>query len=133
MARPNLLPKDFLFGFSTASYQTEGSTTSGNRGPSIWDTFTHQDPSPITDGSNGDIATDSFNRWKEDIALLKSYGANAYRFSLSWPRIIPNGGRNDPVNDEGVKFYRDIIEELVRIGITPCVVSDIFSFFTSFP
>ncbi|KAG6907815.1 hypothetical protein DXG01_007297 [Tephrocybe rancida] len=102
-----------------ASYQTEGSPAAGNRGPSIWDTFTHQDPSPIADRSSGDTATDSFNRWKEDIALLKSYGANAYRFSISWSRIIPNGGRTDQVNSEGVKFYRDIIEELLRVGITP--------------
>ncbi|KAG6907817.1 hypothetical protein DXG01_007299 [Tephrocybe rancida] len=115
------LPKDFLFGFATASYQTEGSPTAGNRGPSIWDTFTQKSPSPIVDRSSGDIATDSFNRWREDIALLKSYGANAYRLSISWSRIIPNGGRADQVNPEGVKFYREIIEELVRLGITPCL------------
>ncbi|KAG6813052.1 hypothetical protein H0H92_014324 [Tricholoma furcatifolium] len=115
------LPKDFLFGFATASYQIEGSTTAGNRGPSIWDTFTHKNPSPIKDQSSGDTATDSFRRWKEDIALVKSYGANAYRFSVSWPRIIPKGGRNDEINHEGIKFYREIIEELVRIGLTPCV------------
>ncbi|KAG6840146.1 hypothetical protein C0991_008583 [Blastosporella zonata] len=117
------LPRHFLFGFATASYQTEGSTTAGNRGPSIWDTFTHKNPSPIADQSSGDVATDSFNRWKEDIALVKSYGATAYRLSISWSRIIPAGGRNDPVNPEGVKFYRDIIEEILRVGITPCLVS----------
>ncbi|KAG6877985.1 Beta-glucosidase 1A [Termitomyces sp. T159_Od127] len=116
------LPKDFLFGFATASYQIEGSSAAGSRGLSIWDTFTHKDPSPIADHSSGDIATDSYRKWKEDIALLKSYGANAYRFSISWSRIIPKGGRNDEVNAEGIKFYRDIIEELVRVGITPCVV-----------
>ncbi|KAG5716218.1 Beta-glucosidase 1A [Termitomyces sp. T112] len=115
------LPQDFLFGFATASYQIEGAPSAGNRGPSIWDTFTHKDPSPIADRSSGDIATDSYRRWKDDVALVKSYGANAYRFSISWSRIIPKGGRNDKLNAEGIKFYRDIIEELVRAGITPCV------------
>ncbi|KAF8067878.1 beta-glucosidase 1A [Lyophyllum atratum] len=116
------LPEGFLFGFATGHYQIEGSTTASKRGPSIWDTFTHKDPSPIADGTSGDNATDSFRRWKSDIALLKSYGANSYRFSISWSRIIPAGGRNDKVNPEGIKFYRDILEELVRVGITPCVV-----------
>ncbi|KAF5383206.1 hypothetical protein D9615_004958 [Tricholomella constricta] len=123
MAQDTLtLPKDFLFGFATASYQIEGSTAASNRGPSIWDTFTHKDPSPIADGSSGYIATDSFRRWKSDIEFLRSYGANSYRFSISWSRIVPNGGRNDDVNQEGIKLYRDIIEELVRVGITPCVI-----------
>ena len=115
------LPKDFLFGFATASYQVEGSVALDGRGASIWDTYTHQDPSPIADGSSGDVATDSYKRWKSDLALLKSYGVTAYRFSISWPRIIPKGGRNDEVNQEGIKFYRDFIEELVKLGITPCV------------
>ncbi|KAF9459727.1 beta-glucosidase 1A [Collybia nuda] len=114
------LPQGFLFGYATASYQTEGSTTT-HRGPSIWDTFTHNDPSPIADGSSGDVATDSFRRWKSDIALLQSYGATAYRFSISWSRIIPKGGRRDEVNEEGIKFYRGVIEELVKVGITPCI------------
>ncbi|KAG6806838.1 Beta-glucosidase 1A, partial [Arthromyces matolae] len=115
------LPRDFLFGFSTANYQIEGSVVADNRGPSIWDHFTHQDPSPIQDGSSGDNAADSYQRWREDVALMKSYGVNAYRFSISWPRIIPNGGRNDPINAAGVKHYRDLIEELLGNGITPCV------------
>ncbi|KAG6860130.1 hypothetical protein C0995_015365 [Termitomyces sp. Mi166 len=115
MAKERPLPKNFLFGFATASYQIEGSPSAGNRGPSIWDTFAHKDPSPIADRSSGDTATDSYRRWKEDIALVKSYGANA---------IIPKGGRNDEVNAEGIKFYRDIIEELVQVGITPCVINN---------
>lgn len=116
----------------SAAYQTEGSPAGANRTPSIWDTFTHKIPksgqNPIADGSSGDIATDSFNRWREDIALLKSYGANSYRFSLSWSRIIDFRGDNkaagfkDPVNQDGVKFYREVLEELVRVGITPFVV-----------
>ncbi|KAF8799731.1 beta-glucosidase [Phlegmacium glaucopus] len=123
------LPTDFLYGFATAAYQIEGSPNAANRTPSIWDTFTHPDPKSgytnIADGSSGDVATDSFNRWKEDIALLKSYGANAYRFSLSWSRIIDfnstKDGEFDPVNNEGIKHYREIIEELVKAGITPFV------------
>ena len=116
------LPQGFLFGYATASYQIEGSTTSGGRGPSIWDTFTHK-PGKISDGTTGDVATDSYNRWKEDLALLKSYGAKAYRFSISWSRIIPNGGKDDLVNAEGISFYRTLIEALLNEGITPCVVS----------
>ncbi|KAG7097677.1 Beta-glucosidase 1B [Marasmius oreades] len=114
------LPPGFLFGYATASYQIEGSPSSDGRGPSIWDTFSHR-PGKIADGANGDIATDSYLMWKDDIELLQSYGANAYRFSISWSRIIPLGGRGDAVNWEGVKFYRTMIEELVKKGITPCV------------
>ncbi|KAF5351087.1 hypothetical protein D9756_008356 [Leucocoprinus leucothites] len=125
------LPQDFLFGFATAAYQIEGSPAAAGRTPSIWDTFTHPPPSrkhPIADGSSGDVATDSFNRWKEDLELLKNYGAKAYRFSVSWSRIIDfsgakdkKKGERDPANPEGIKFYRTIIEELARSGITPCV------------
>ncbi|KAH8829764.1 intracellular family 1 beta glucosidase [Flagelloscypha sp. PMI_526] len=114
------LPKDFLFGYATANYQIEGSTNVGGRGPSIWDTFCSI-PGKIADGSSGDVASDSYARWREDIALLKSYGVNSYRFSLAWSRIIPLGGRKDPVNDEGVSYYRTFLEELVKNGITPCV------------
>ncbi|KDR72614.1 hypothetical protein GALMADRAFT_252766 [Galerina marginata CBS 339.88] len=132
MAETLKLPSDFLYGYATGAYQIEGSPNALNRTPSIWDTFTHPDPKTgkqkIQDGSSGDVATDSFNRWREDIALLKSYGANAYRFSISWSRIIDFSDKGtadktefDPVNKEGVKHYREILEELVRSGITPCV------------
>ncbi|KAJ3561199.1 hypothetical protein NP233_g10336 [Leucocoprinus birnbaumii] len=125
------LPQGFLFGFATAAYQIEGSPEAVGRTPSIWDTFTHPGPNrkhPIADGSSGDVATDSFNRWKEDLELLKSYGAKAYRLSISWSRVIDfSGAKNkkkgdrDPINTEGIKFYRTVIEELARNGITPCV------------
>ena len=159
------LPSDFSFGFATCkyqrfiwslrthknsffpltslgAYQIEGSPTAGGRTPSIWDTFTHPDPSTgrktTTDGLSGDVAADSFNRWKEDIALLKLYGANSYRFSLSWSRIIDfkvgkEEGGMYPVNEEGIKHYREIIEELVRSGITPFVVSSDISSWTYSP
>lgn len=77
------------------------------------------------DGKNGDVATDSYRLWREDIALLKQYGIKAYRFSIAWSRIIPLGGRNDPVNPKGIKFYSDVIDELLRAGITPFVVGAI--------
>ncbi|KJA16644.1 glycoside hydrolase family 1 protein [Hypholoma sublateritium FD-334 SS-4] len=124
------LPAEFLYGYATAAYQIEGSPAAAGRAPSIWDTFTHPDPKSgikhTIDGLSGDVATDSFNLWKDDIALLKSYGANAYRFSLSWTRIIdfknpPGEDGLEKINEEGVKHYRAIIEELVREGITPCV------------
>ena len=70
-----------------------------------------------------DVATDSYRLWKEDVALLKQYGVKAYRFSISWSRVIPLGGRNDPVNEAGIKHYRNLIEELVKNDITPFVVS----------
>lgn len=106
---------------STASYQIEGSSTIDGRQPSIWDTFC-KIPGKISDGSDGSIATNSYQRWRDDVSLLKSYGVKGYRFSLAWSRIIPLGGRNDPINDRGVTFYRKIIEELVGNGITPYVV-----------
>ncbi|KZT70480.1 glycoside hydrolase family 1 protein [Daedalea quercina L-15889] len=113
-------PQDFAWGFATASYQIEGSAFEGGRGPSIWDTFCKL-PGKIRDGSNGDVATDSYRFWKVDVALLKSYNVKAYRFSISWSRLIPLGGRDDPVNPEGIAFYRTLAEELLRNGITPYV------------
>ncbi|THH01164.1 hypothetical protein EW026_g1477 [Hermanssonia centrifuga] len=114
------LPKEFVWGYATASYQIEGSSDQGGRGPSIWDTFS-KIPGKISDGSNGDVATDSYRLWKEDVALLKSYGVKAYRFSLSWSRIIPQGGKNDKINQEGLDHYRSLLEELIKEGIVPFV------------
>ncbi|KAF7792028.1 hypothetical protein EIP86_003055 [Pleurotus ostreatoroseus] len=114
------LPKDFLWGFATASFQIEGSTDADGRGKSIWDDFSRQ-PGKTLDGRNGDVATDSYNRWREDLDLLVQYGVKSYRFSLSWSRIIPLGGRDDPVNEAGIKFYSDFIDALLARGITPFV------------
>jgi beta-glucosidase len=74
------------------------------------------------DGKSGDHTTGSYKLWKEDIALLSAYGVRSYRFSLSWSRIIPLGGRNDPVNPKGIEFYSKFIDELLAHGITPFVV-----------
>lgn len=107
---------------NTASFQIEGSTDVGGRGKSIWDDFSKL-PGKTLDGRDGDVATDSYNRWKEDLDLLVSYGVKSYRFSISWSRIIPLGGREDPINEEGVKFYSDLIDALLERDITPFVVS----------
>ncbi|KAG8851643.1 Beta-glucosidase 1B [Tulasnella sp. 330] len=116
----NKLPKDFLAGFATAAFQIEGSTRIGGRGPSIWDEFSRT-PGKTLDGRSGDVATDSYRLWKEDIALMKEYGIRAYRFSLSWSRIIPLGGRDDPVNEEGIAFYSKFIDGLLEANIVPFV------------
>ncbi|GLB39494.1 putative glycosyl hydrolase 1 family protein [Lyophyllum shimeji] len=122
MAAPETrkLPADFLWGFATASFQIEGSTGVGGRGKSIWDDFAKL-PGKTLDGKDGDVATDSYRLWKEDLELLASYGIKSYRFSISWSRIIPLGGRDDPINPEGVKFYSDFIDGLLAHGIIPFV------------
>ncbi|CAL1710086.1 unnamed protein product [Somion occarium] len=114
------LPSNFLWGFATASFQIEGSTDAGGRGKSIWDDFS-KIPGKTLDGRDGDVATDSYNRWQEDLDLLVSYGVKSYRFSLAWSRIIPLGGRDDPISEEGIKFYSDFIDALLAKGITPFV------------
>ncbi|KAJ2920434.1 hypothetical protein H1R20_g8959, partial [Candolleomyces eurysporus] len=118
MAPSTKLPKDFIWGFATASFQIEGSVDVDGRGKSIWDDFLKL-PGKSLDGKNGDVASDSYRLWKEDIALLASYGVRSYRFSLAWSRIIPLGGRNDPVNPKGIEFYSKFIDELLAHGIIP--------------
>lgn len=110
------------FSIPPASFQIEGSTDADGRGPSIWDAFSRE-PGRTSDGRNGDVATDSYRLWKEDIQLLKQYGVQAYRLSISWSRVIPLGGRDDPVNEQGIQFYSNFIDELLANGIIPFVVS----------
>jgi len=119
MSQPRL-PKSFLWGYATASYQIEGAPHEDDRGDSIWDTFCRI-PGKIADGSSGDVACDSYHRYREDVALLKSLGAKAYRFSISWSRVIPLGGRNDPVNEKGLQYYVDLVDELHANEIVPMV------------
>lgn len=119
-APPKGLPSDFEWGFATAAYQIEGGANEGGKGPSIWDVFTHLEPSR-THGATGDVACDHYHRYEEDFDLLVKYGAKAYRFSLAWSRIIPLGGRNDPVNEDGVAFYNKLIDALLARGITPWI------------
>ncbi len=112
------LPEDFVIGSATAAYQIEGAVTEDGRGPSIWDVFAHK-PGKIADGSTGDIACDHYHRWPDDIALMRKLGLDAYRFSLSWPRILPTG--YGAVNAEGLDFYDRLIDRLLEARITPFV------------
>ena len=109
-------PDDFVWGAATASYQIEGAATEDGRGPSIWDTFARV-PGAIVDGSNGDVADDHYHRYAEDIALLAGLGLKAYRFSISWSRVLPTGAGE--VNQAGLDFYRRIAETCHAHGVTP--------------
>ncbi|RYG34905.1 glycosyl hydrolase family protein, partial [bacterium] len=109
-------PKDFAWGVATASYQIEGAAYKAGGGESVWDMFCKR-PGVITDGSNGDVACDHYNRYEEDVALMSELGVPNYRFSLSWPRIMPDGvGR---VDEAGLGFYDKLVDELLAKGITP--------------
>ncbi len=114
MSKPIHFPKDFIFGTATSSFQIEGDAQ--HRGRSIWDDFCNV-PGAILDDSDGLIACDHVNRYKEDIALMKELGVDSYRFSISWPRIIPNG--SGEISSEGIAFYRNLSKELIAQGITP--------------
>ncbi|KAK6501742.1 hypothetical protein TWF481_009569 [Arthrobotrys musiformis] len=114
------LRPDFQWGYATAAAQIEGAWNVDGRGESIWDKLGHT-PGKIKDSSTADDACRSYDFYKEDVALMKSYGVRAYRFSLSWSRIIPLGGKDDPVNPGGIDFYNNLINELIANGITPFV------------
>uniref|UniRef100_A0A5B6ZP18 Beta-glucosidase 12-like n=1 Tax=Davidia involucrata TaxID=16924 RepID=A0A5B6ZP18_DAVIN len=114
-------PAGFVFGASSAAYQYEGAVKAGGKGPSIWDNFTHTYPDKILNRSNGDIADDFYHRYKEDVQLMKFIGLDAFRFSISWPRILPRGKLSEGVNKEGVAFYNNLINELLSHGIQPYV------------
>ncbi|XP_057451606.1 beta-glucosidase 42 [Lotus japonicus] len=110
-------PPDFIFGVATSAYQIEGAWNEGGRGPSIWDAFSHTE-GKILDKSNGDVAVDHYHRYKEDIDLIAKLGFEAYRFSISWSRIFPDG-LGTKVNDEGIAFYNNLINSLLERGIQP--------------
>ena len=105
--------KDFIFGASTSAYQIEGAVTEGGRSPSIWDVFS-KTPGKTYKGETGDIACDHYHRFREDVALMAEVGIDAYRFSISWPRIFPQKGKYNP---EGMEFYKKLIDELNKKGI----------------
>lgn len=112
-------PDGFVFGASTSAYQVEGAATEGGRGLSVWDTYSHL-PGTIVDNTTGDHASDQYHRYLEDVDLMADVGLDAYRFSISWPRIFPDGrGR---VNREGVAYYNRLIDALLARGIQPWVV-----------
>jgi beta-galactosidase len=109
-------PDDFVWGAATASYQVEGAVTEDGRGASIWDTFAHT-PGRIADATTGDVATDHYRRFADDIRLLAGLGLKAYRFSIAWPRIVPAGSGS--VNPAGLDFYRRLAEACLDNGVTP--------------
>ncbi|HRF47402.1 MAG TPA: GH1 family beta-glucosidase [Anaerolineales bacterium] len=111
-------PKGFVWGAATAAYQIEGAPAEDGKGPSIWDTFTHR-PGVIADGTNGDVACDHYHRWPEDVALMRALNLDAYRFSIAWTRIQPNG--RGPANPAGLDFYSRLVDALLEAGITPYV------------
>src|SRR5438445_7486225 len=109
-------PAGFLWGTATAAYQIEGAVSEDGRGPSIWDTFTHT-PGKIRNDDNGDVADDHYHRYRDDVQSMKALAATAYRFSISWPRIFPQGlGAPNP---KGLDFYDRLLDSLVANGIAP--------------
>ena len=109
-------PEDFLWGAASAAYQVEGAWNADGKGPSAWDVFT-KIPGKTFKGSNGDVAVDHYHRYKEDVALMAEMGLRAYRFSVSWPRIYPNG--NGAINAPGLRFYSKLVDELLANDIEP--------------
>ncbi|KAL5726971.1 hypothetical protein ACHQM5_000211 [Ranunculus cassubicifolius] len=112
---------DFVFGTASSAYQFEGAYNEDGKGASIWDTFTHEHPDRIADGSNGDVAIDQYHRYKEDIKLMKDMGMDAYRFSISWSRVLPNGKLSGGVNKEGLNYYHRLIDEIISKNMKPFV------------
>ncbi|MCJ7512534.1 MAG: GH1 family beta-glucosidase [Anaerolineales bacterium] len=111
-------PRDFIWGAATASYQIEGGWNEDGKGESIWDRFSHA-PGNVVNGDTGDVACDHYHRWREDVALMKALGLKAYRFSISWPRILPDG--RGAVNQGGLGFYSKLVDALLDAGIAPYV------------
>ncbi|MGW0658768.1 GH1 family beta-glucosidase [Streptodolium elevatio] len=109
-------PEDFVWGAATSAYQIEGAVAEDGRLPSIWDTFSRV-PGAVANGDTGDVACDHYHRSSEDVALMRSLGLGAYRFSVAWPRIVPTG--SGPVNARGLAFYDRLVDELLAAGIRP--------------
>ncbi len=109
--------KDFLWGSASASYQIEGAALIDGKEPSIWDHYSHILGNTFKD-SNGDVAIDFYNKFEEDIKLMKEMNLKAYRFSISWPRVIH---KNKQVNPKGIKFYHQVIDQLIKNGIEPII------------
>lgn len=110
--------KDFVWGAATSSYQIEGATNIDGKGMHIWDVFV-KEKGKIYGGHTGDVACDHYHRFKEDVAIMKEMGLKAYRFSIDWSRVMPNGVGE--VNEKGIEFYNNLIDELVAAGIEPYI------------
>src|SRR5256885_6791312 len=113
-----VFPKGFFWGTATAAYQIEGAWNEDGKGESIWDRFAHT-PGKIKNGENGDIACDSYHRWREDIALMQAMDLNSYRFSISWPRIQPSG--SGAANPKGIDYYSQLVDALLKAQLRPLV------------
>ena len=112
-------PEGFLWGASTSAYQIEGAVRADGRGESIWDRFSHT-PGHVVNGDTGDVACDHYHRWEEDVALVAELGLSAYRLTVAWPRVVPEG--SGPVNEAGLGFYDRLVDALLAKGIEPMVV-----------
>jgi beta-glucosidase len=109
-------PSDFVWGAATASYQIEGAVDVDGRGESVWDRFSRT-PGKVRNGDTGDVACDFYHRYREDVGLMRELGLDAFRFSIAWPRVLPEGrGR---VNERGLDFYDRLVDELLAAGIVP--------------
>ncbi|XP_026755414.1 myrosinase 1-like [Galleria mellonella] len=113
-------PENFKFGVSTAAFQIEGAWNEGGKGESMWDTYLHQHPEYTLDHSNGDIAADSYHKYAEDVKLVKDLGVQYYRFSFSWPRLLPKGTDNKK-NKDGIDYYHRLLKELRKANLTAMV------------
>ena len=111
-------PEDFIWGTATSSYQIEGAADKDGKGPSIWDSFCTI-PGKIAQGETGNVACDHYHKFKEDIQLMKQMGVKAYRFSIAWTRILPTG--KGDVNEKGIEFYSNLIDELLKADIEPWI------------
>ena len=107
------MTRDFVWGAATSAYQIEGAYDEDGKGRNVWDIYTHE-PGHIFGGHNGDIACDHYHRFREDVSLMKEIGLNAYRFSVSWARLLPEG--TGKVNEAGVQFYSELIDALLENG-----------------
>lgn len=108
--------KEFVWGAATSSYQIEGAPFEDGKGASIWDVYSHL-PGKVFEGHHGDVACDHYHRFHEDVLLMARLGIKAYRFSISWPRVMPMGTGN--VNQKGLDFYSRLVDDLLAHGITP--------------
>jgi beta-glucosidase len=118
MTQSRTFPEKFLWGAAAASYQIEGAAAVDGKGPSVWDMLA-QKPGAIWNGHTGDVACDHYHRFREDVALMKEVGLRAYRLSVSWPRVLPDGtGR---VNEAGLAFYDRLVDALLEAGIEPWI------------
>ncbi|XP_023516699.1 beta-glucosidase 12-like [Cucurbita pepo subsp. pepo] len=121
MIRRGNFPIDFVFGTASSAYQYEGAAFRYGKGPSTWDTYTHKYPERIADRSNGDVTVDQYHRYKEDVALMRSIGFDVHRLSISWSRILPTGKISGGMNKDGIQYYHNLIDEMLKYGIQPYV------------